>query len=104
VGQEEHLKCSKSADQSSAYLLSSNGVSTTAKPGSAMALSSNNNEDLQDYYKEKLHCAHPASPSCANETKFQKKEIPGEDKVVVKQAHFAKNPSTPLPLTQPEKT
>jgi len=95
---------SKSTDQSSANLLSSKEVSATAKPGSAMPLSSNNNENLQGFYKEGLHCAHPASPSCAKEPKFQKKEIPGEDKITIKQAHFAKTNTIALPLAQLEKT
>ena len=90
---------SKSTDQSSANLLSSKGVSVTAKPGSAMPLISNNNENLQVFYKEKLHCAHPASPSCAKETKFQKKEIPGEDKITIIQSHFFA-----IPLAQLQKT
>ena len=103
-GPREHLKISKSADQSSVNLLSSNGVSATAKPGSAMPLISNNNENLQGFYKEKLNSAHPASPSCGKETNFQKKEISGEDKIAIKQAHFAKNLTTALPLAQVEKT
>ena len=104
MGQEEHLEISKSADQSSANLLHSNGLSTIAKPGSAMALISNNSENLQDYYKEKLNGAHPASPSYAKETNFQKKEIPGENKIGIKQTHFAENFTTALPLAQLEKT
>ena len=104
AGQNEYLKISKSADQCSAMALISNGISTIAKPGSAMALSSNNSENLQDYYKEKLNGAHPASPSCAKETNFQKKEIPGEDKIGIKQTHFAKNLPMALPFAQLEKT
>lgn len=104
AGQNEYLKISKSADQCSAMALISNGTSTIAKPGSAMALSSNNSENLQDYYKEELNGAHPASPSCAKETNFQKQEIPGENKIGIKQTHFAKNLTMALPFAQLEKT